>query len=722
MKKWRIFLILLIAAAALIGFVSCDLLFGPIDDGDSGSSDTNSLAVDVKPSYFTDLSISSVDVYVNDTKVGTINSSLLGSSYEYSQFSFNYSGTLSSVKFISASYSDTFDSISDFASSPPASITSMSQIDKVVLYPKGSWPYGTGAYVGPKKPYFTTSGVTTTSVELNVSEYESPIGLTFNIYISTNGGTTYLKHNSTPISGTTIYDGYTVTGLEYSTDYDIKIEAIYDEVTSVLSTSKSFTTEDPPKWTIMVWLDGDNNLNSAAVTDFHEMEYGLYLAQLGDADITDKLNIIVQYDQNEDYDSSSSTPGRYKVLPRNWAADATLDPDDYYTVAPGTYSSLIQSISEPNMGSAAELGNFIAYTKANYPAENYGLILWNHGGGVRELKDDNDALTKAICWDDTDDEDALYIGEIKDYLDSSDSVDFLGMDACLMGFLEVAYEFRPGTGDFGAQAISFSPATEQGDGWEYEEILSRLTGAAGTDGNGHIYYDIDTLTAQQLATVVAQEYGDAWSSVSWETQTAVDLTKVAAVNSALGTFASEMAPYKAQVEGVRGEVGSGNLTAYFDESDVDEWYKYAGFDLYELAEQVKAISSVTSLNTAADNLMSAVDNAVLYSFAHSSSYTSYGTGYESGKNGLAIFFPDGDVNYDPNSDGGNRYWAFQHWYNGVSRTAYNTWWSGTAPEYGGLDFCTSDGDGTVESWFELLQYWYNPASSTPNNYNPGNLE
>jgi len=461
------------------------------------------------------------------------------------------------------------------------------------------------------------------------------------------------------------------------------------------------------EWTVMVWLDGDNNLNEDAVIDIHEMEYGLYLAQQSDSDITDKLNIIVQYDQNSKYDSSSSVPGRYKVLP-----NATENSEN---VAPSSTSTLLESLAEPNMGSAAELATFIDYAKENYPAENYALILWNHGGGVRSVKHD-DNLTKEICIDDTDD-DVLYIGEIKDYLDSSHSVDFLGMDACLMGFVEVAYEFRPNTGDFGADAITFSPASEQGDGWEYDAIFSRLSGQSGTDSDGHPYYSIDTLSANQFATVAAQEYEDAWSGNSWETQTAVNLTQIAAVKSAADDFAMTIKDYQTQVENIRGAVGTGNLLAYFIESNVDEWFAYAGFDLYELAEQVRDENLSTTVNNAADDLMDAIDDAVLYSFAQSS-YDGYGTGFEGGKNGLAIFFPDGDEDY-----GDNPYWAVQHWYNGVSHSDYASWWgSPDSPDYGALDFCTSDGDGTVESWFELLQYWFNPSDSSYNSYNPSPIE
>ncbi len=499
------------------------------------------------------------------------------------------------------------------------------------------------------------------------------------------------------------------------------------------------TPEPEKEWTIMVWMDGDNSLASEAVYDFHEMEYGLMLAQQTDPDILDDLSVIVQFDHltnDKDYE------GIYKVLPSSTSASSTSS-------ALPLNNKRIAFSADPNMGSAEELANFIDTVKYYFPAKKYALILWNHGGGVRSIKEDN-APARAICWDDGNDEDALYIGEIKDNLTSDHSVDFLGMDACLMGFLEVAYEFRPGTNDFGADAISFSPATEQGDGWEYHRILNRLGGAGNQenltdydDGHPGVVDDcvnIETLTANQFAGIVAKEYKDAFSNDSWETQTALDLTQIAAVKSAVDSFAAELVPYKTEVEDIRGYVSdhSMNLMAYFNESDsysssidsdANEWLDYAGFDLYELAEQVGLADLDSNVNSAASALKTAVDDAIIYSWAESS-YTGYGTGVESGKNGLAIFFPDGNATYQTTA---NTYWYYQDWYNGVDHDAYVDWWQNDLlasgePQYGALDFCTSDGDGTVESWFELLQYWYNPSTTpvventTFNDYNPSFLE
>jgi clostripain len=272
-------------------------------------------------------------------------------------------------------------------------------------------------------------------------------------------------------------------------------------------------------WTIMVWLDADNNLESAAMQDLNEMEYGLYLAGIGDSAITDKVKIIVQVDR---YGSASSS----------YTGDSWSD-TRRYIIRPDSANStkwtsqrIDNDLGEINMGDADNLADFVEYCQEHFPSPQYALILWNHGGGLRKksssltsVSDSSSSGTsniKAICWDDTNGDDALYTGEITDVLTDIHSVDFLGFDACLMGMLEVAYEYRPGvTGKFGADAISFSPANEQGDGWNYERILNRLKGS-GTDAEGDACYNADSLTANQFATLVAKEYADDDSTYSDE--------------------------------------------------------------------------------------------------------------------------------------------------------------------------------------------------------------
>ena len=470
-------------------------------------------------------------------------------------------------------------------------------------------------------------------------------------------------------------------------------------------------------WTIMVWLDADNNLESAAMQDLNEMEYGLYLAGLGDSAVTDKVKIIVQVDR---YGSASSP-----YTGDNWSDTRRyiIRPDSA-NITKWTSQRIDNDLGEINMGDAGNLRNFIDYCQEHFPAPNYALILWNHGGGLRKKSSSSSisgesgissisSLSKAICWDDTNGDDALYTGEITDVLTDIHSVDFLGFDACLMGMLEVAYEYRPGvTGKFGADAISFSPANEQGDGWNYERILNRLKGS-GTDTEGDVCYNADSLTANQFATLVAKEYADDDSTYSddKQTQTAVDNTKVVALKTAFDAFAVACKNSKTELESVRGSGTSVSTMHYFNETDtgtpslgiLPEWISRPFFDLYDFAERMYNNNDIA--DTAATNLMTAINNFILYSYA-GSSYS----GFSNGQNGLSFFFTDGDEIY---SYSGVKHLAYQWWYTSVDS---NIWWPG-GHYYGKLDFCDGDNDSSVETWFELIMYMYHTGDY--DNFHPG---
>lgn len=453
---------------------------------------------------------------------------------------------------------------------------------------------------------------------------------------------------------------------------------------------------DPDRaWTIMVWLDGDNNLDAAALEDLNEMERGLYRALQYDDELLMKLSVVVQYDS-----LTTGNQARYLVKP-----DAT----ENSTIV----SEKLGAISEPNMGDATELKSFIDFCKEEYPAENYALILWNHGGGVRSIKEAVSPFTRGICSDDTDDGDQLYVGEIKDILTSAQSVDFLGMDACLMGMVEIAYEFRPDSGDFGAQAMSFSPATEQGDGWDYSRMFNRFSGSDWYDSELDLCYDIEDLTPQQFAALTAKEYGDSLGGASqydYETQTAVDLTKIAALKSAVDAFAVQIADKESSLAAYQNYGGAAGGFVYFDNYDINEWLEYAGFDLYSIAKAVFLNTATydSAERSAANALMTAVDDAVLYSWA-GNGYS----GFEQGKHGLSIFFPDGD-SIESAVLNGYTYWDYQYFYSGLPHSSIVTWAGGygLSTNYGGIDFCNGDNDGTVDGWFEMLQYWFNPSKDT----------
>jgi clostripain len=145
--------------------------------------------------------------------------------------------------------------------------------------------------------------------------------------------------------------------------------------------------DNTAEWTVMVYLDADNNLESAGIDDINEMEI---------VGSTTEVNIVVQVDRipysvlasnNEGYaddisNSNWTTTRRYYIT-------QDFDPVQIN-------SQLKSDLGELNMGDSQTLIDFTNWATINYPARKYLLVIWNHGGGFRSL-----SLTKDIAWDDT---------------------------------------------------------------------------------------------------------------------------------------------------------------------------------------------------------------------------------------------------------------------------------------------------------------------------------
>ena len=216
------------------------------------------------------------------------------------------------------------------------------------------------------------------------------------------------------------------------------------------------------KWTVMVYMAGDNNLDSAALRDIAEM------AQVGSSK---KVHIVVQLDRDKD------------LLTRRF----------YITQGGGYKKDCILTFDEANTGDPKILENFILWAINTYPARRYFLILWNHGGGWWEqarvkapatpsgskarsplfatsVRDDPN---RSIAYDDTSG-DALDNQELKNVLSRisqkiGKKIDILGMDACLMNMIEVAYQLKDSV-----QVMVGSEDEEPFDGWPYHKILQVL--------------------------------------------------------------------------------------------------------------------------------------------------------------------------------------------------------------------------------------------------------
>ena len=110
----------------------------------------------------------------------------------------------------------------------------------------------------------------------------------------------------------------------------------------------------------------------------------------------------------------------------------------------------------PNMGEAGTFAAFLNFCCGYYPAENYGLICWDHGGGPMwgfgmDVRYDGDSLSLSEM------EAAMKQTEF-----AGNKLSFIGFDACLMGSIETAAVWE----DY-ADYLVASEDIEPGVGWNY---------------------------------------------------------------------------------------------------------------------------------------------------------------------------------------------------------------------------------------------------------------
>lgn len=123
------------------------------------------------------------------------------------------------------------------------------------------------------------------------------------------------------------------------------------------ATGSAYAQAAEKDWTFLVFADGDNNLEGAAIDDLNEMEV---------AGSSDQVNIVVQLDRISGYDSSNgnwTTCKRFYVTKDSNGYDSTI------------VSTEIADLGERNMGDPATLVEFAQWGRDNYPAQHYALVL-----------------------------------------------------------------------------------------------------------------------------------------------------------------------------------------------------------------------------------------------------------------------------------------------------------------------------------------------------------
>ncbi|MEA2070370.1 MAG: clostripain-related cysteine peptidase [Asgard group archaeon] len=401
------------------------------------------------------------------------------------------------------------------------------------------------------------------------------------------------------------------TTSQISTFTDVKSDLPVSPLTSSADSPNTFHPSADDSWTFMVYLDADNNLESAGIDDINEVERGF--------GTSGAVNVIVLIDRIDGFDTSNGdwTGGRYYEIVEDFN--------------PSINSIYLSNLGEVAMDDPDTLENFITYCMTNYPADHYCLDIWDHGGGVF-----------GACWDDTSGgNNFLSLHEIQlalnGALSGSEKIDVLTMDCCVMNVYEAAYEFR----DF----CDYFVASEDSvpfDGYDYELIISALD-------------DNPDMTSEDLSSMLVAKYQEAYSQTSSVCLSAIDIREISSivpyVDNFVGniTFAVENYGY--------------DYLFYKARQRSQNFFDGAFIDIIDFAEKIAYYVSLDSVVLAANDFIAATNAMIVSNWQQGN--------YGGSANGITIFLPGAtySVYYGACYDYANRVGYF----NGMDWQAHTQW-------------------------------------------------
>ena len=236
------------------------------------------------------------------------------------------------------------------------------------------------------------------------------------------------------------------------------------------NTQRPFTPPAPSlegqTWLVMLYQDADDKiLEQDIYVDLNEAER---------AGSSERVHIVAQVDR---YRAGFQGDGDWSSTKRFYITQN----DDLERVG----SQLVADLGEVNMADGQTLVDFVTWAIETFPADKHVLIMSDHGMGwpggwsdpePRGSVDRSIPLAAALG-------DELFLMELDEALGKIraqtglDKFELIGMDACLMGHLEVFSALAPH-----ARYAVASQETEPALGWAYTSFLDELQANPDMDG------------------------------------------------------------------------------------------------------------------------------------------------------------------------------------------------------------------------------------------------
>jgi hypothetical protein len=316
------------------------------------------------------------------------------------------------------------------------------------------------------------------------------------------------------------------------------------------------------KWTVMVYMSGDNSLESYVISDI-ETE----LAAIGP---TTDIQVVALADRGP---GASTGPNDWKTT-------------EYFHVFPGMKATLANAdaawdaahADELDMADKQTLIDFVAWSKTNYPADHYALIFWGHGWNWHP---------GYVMRDDSSNSDTMDYEEQEAAIPSLGFMDVVGYDGCNMASIEI-FNLWHGY----ATAVTSSQEYVTAEGLQYDLVFAHLAANP-------------SWTADQLAIDFAKTAtGDkTWSAVAVDYRLTDLLTTVNQWSIAL-------------------KDGLGANRKKYDQAFTATrsfWQATEDKDLYDMAYEMKRLVSNFTIQSRSQDVMNAVNSVVLFD-RHTNAY------------------------------------------------------------------------------------------------------
>lgn len=271
----------------------------------------------------------------------------------------------------------------------------------------------------------------------------------------------------------------------------------------------------------------------------------------------------------------------------------------------GGAGDVLADLGDVDTGDPQVLADFIATGILNFPAQQYALVISDHGASWPGMGPDEGSFGDGVL-----DLPDLYAG-IRAGLAGAgiDQLDLLGFDACLMATYEVASTLTPV-----ARRLLASQELEPGHGWDYG-VFEAL--------HGQPDMSVDELGALIIDGFAAQ--ATEWGTDTDITLSLVDLERVGVLDEAVAEFAAAMSGRAAAVGPAVGRVRAATLS-FGRSPDPDMDTHMADLGMLVAGIGVEALD----LSDQADAVLRAINDVVVYKVEGQATR---------GATGLAVYFP-----------------------------------------------------------------------------------